>query len=283
MANPITSKYVGLILTQDQITIIDSNQYPRIKQYEPFFACRSSGKYFYAATNINGKTVFLHNLIMENHLKDLAKYFTVDHKNRMPWNNTINNLRISDKREQSINTKTCNKNTSGFKGVYYVNPIKNRKNDQGSWMAYCRDENGKKITRSFSIYFYGDDIAWEKAVEQRLMMEVYYSHYFNALCLGESEEYQISYDDIYNNPDITIIDNNERISKRNNSGTKGIYYRKPYSNRKGAWIANYYKNKKQKTRSFSGLSDDNNIKTMAIECLEKKIMKGKNYQICRNR
>ena len=43
----------------------------------------------------------------------------IDHKNGIPWDNSINNLREADKVLNGINREKPRNNTSGYKGVSY--------------------------------------------------------------------------------------------------------------------------------------------------------------------
>jgi hypothetical protein len=66
----------------------------------------------------------------------------VDHVNRNPFDNRLENLRIVTSEENNRNkTKPCN-NISGNMGVY------KRKN---RWVAQINDNNNKKISKTFTI------------------------------------------------------------------------------------------------------------------------------------
>lgn len=67
----------------------------------------------YAKAYINGKNVFVHNLIMKNSPLGL----TPDHIDGDGLNNQRDNLRLASRSEQQANTRVYNTNTSGYRGV----------------------------------------------------------------------------------------------------------------------------------------------------------------------
>jgi len=84
--------------------------------------CCSDG---YAATRTSGSTTqqFFHNLAM----KHIPTNITVDHINRNGLDNRKSNLRLVDRRIQSINRGIKSNNTSGVTGISYKDP--------GAWVA----------------------------------------------------------------------------------------------------------------------------------------------------
>jgi hypothetical protein len=64
-----------------------------------------------------GKTFMLHRAIYEMHNGKIPEGFYIDHIDRNPLNNKIENLRLASKSESKINTRTPRNNTTGYKGV----------------------------------------------------------------------------------------------------------------------------------------------------------------------
>ncbi len=90
----------------------------------------------------------------------------IDHKDGNPFNNTIENLSIKTQRDNILNSSMASNNTSGETGVY-LNYDKRKVPWVKRWTAYWVDVNGKKKTRWFSCARYGEEVAFELAVEAR--------------------------------------------------------------------------------------------------------------------
>jgi hypothetical protein len=71
----------------------------------------------YLQTEVFGKTFMVHRIIYEMHSGEIPDGMYVDHIDRNPLNNRIENLRAVDKALSKINTKTPVTNTTGYKGV----------------------------------------------------------------------------------------------------------------------------------------------------------------------
>lgn len=83
------------------------------------------------------KNHLVHRLVVEAFIGTIDKKMRVDHIDRNPLNNHVDNLRICTIQQNTWNSRTKNTNTSGYKGVY-ATPSKKR------WYA--------------SIYHYGKQI-----------------------------------------------------------------------------------------------------------------------------
>lgn len=141
-------------LTDGQNTYIDKEDIEIIEAHLWCASkCRNS---WYVLTRINGKTFQLHNAIM-NHIPD---ELTVDHIDQNPLNNRRNNLRIVNKKLQSMNRRTPSTNSSGVKGVTYDTTTK-------SWRAQVGGNGNRVASQSFSIALYGEDNAKQLAIEFR--------------------------------------------------------------------------------------------------------------------
>ena len=76
----------------------------------------------YKTTKINGKIYKVHRLIFLMHYGYLPKF--VDHKDKNPSNNKIENLRDATHSENQLNSKIPKNNTSGIKGVSWNSLVK---------------------------------------------------------------------------------------------------------------------------------------------------------------
>ena len=85
----------------------------------------------------------------------------IDHINRKPYDNRLENLRIVTTRQNLRNCSISKNNTTGTTGV-----IKQGK----KWcynVARINDNNGNRLSKSFSIKKYGEEEAKRMAIEQR--------------------------------------------------------------------------------------------------------------------
>ena len=117
----------------------------------------------------NKKTYPVHRFIWQIVYGDLEPTATIDHIDRDKTNNLISNLRKVSLKEQSKNKSKPKNNTSGFVGV-----CRNRKHyPKGGagfidyYVARWYDETGTLRGKHFRIDLYGEDIAYEMAVEYR--------------------------------------------------------------------------------------------------------------------
>jgi hypothetical protein len=133
--------------------------------------CSSTG---YAVTNTSGTTTlqFFHNMVMRH----IPTHITVDHINRNSLDNPKSNLRLVDRRIQTINQGIKSNNTSGVTGVSY-----DKRGDR--WMAIWRDIDGNQCHKYFSSKKYGNDIARTRAIEHCQRMIQSLPHYREALQL----------------------------------------------------------------------------------------------------
>lgn len=126
---------------------------------------KPSPKNSYGHLNIdlckNGKrkSYLLHRLVGFAFCDNPNNYNCIDHIDRNPKNNHYENLRWVTHSQNSRNKTTYKNNRSGKQGVSF-------KNDSKSWKAKINND-GKEITRSFSIKKYGIDNAKERAVDWR--------------------------------------------------------------------------------------------------------------------
>lgn len=100
-------------------------------------------------TTIRDKPYLIHRLIWIWHNGYIPFGYEVDHIDKNPLNNKIENLRLSSKRENLMNNKRCK---TSFPGVYFINGKK-------PWAA--------KIYYNGSLINIGSFFTLEEAVEAR--------------------------------------------------------------------------------------------------------------------
>jgi hypothetical protein len=85
----------------------------------------------YAKVCINYKTYYLHRLIFLYHHGYLPK--EIDHIDRDKTNNRIENLRVCSREQNIVNSHTCKRNRSNYKGVSY-------QKSSGKYRAFFRGQ-----------------------------------------------------------------------------------------------------------------------------------------------
>jgi len=131
----------------------------------------------YAATSTSGSAnqQFFHNLVMKHIPTDI----TVDHINRNGLDNHKSNLRLVDRRTQTINWGIKSTNTSGMTGVSYYKKSKR-------WVAEWWDRDGNQCRKCFSLNKYRNKGAKAMAIEHCSWMIQSLPHYREALQLDEA-------------------------------------------------------------------------------------------------
>lgn len=124
-----------ILFNQDEFALISDEDFPLVSLYRWQI---HRGKYTsYAATKINGHTVYMHRLILG--LKKGTKTIA-DHKDGNGLNNQRSNLRKCTRSQNAMNSRMCENNKTGYKGVFVVsNPtLKTPK-----WQAQIKIKNKK--------------------------------------------------------------------------------------------------------------------------------------------
>lgn len=110
---------------------------------------------------INGTTVGIHKIIYVLFHGTLENGTVIDHVNRDPSDNRVENLRAVPQKINSRNRSMSVLNKSGVTGVH-----REERNGLSYWIAAWR-ENDKHRTKRFSIKLLGEEKAKELAIEYR--------------------------------------------------------------------------------------------------------------------
>jgi hypothetical protein len=122
-------------LTQGQYALVSPHRYDYLMKRKWCAVWCKGTRSFYASCFENGRVVKMHRLILG---LDVGDSPTGDHKESGDTlNNTDENLRFADRREQQYNKRKPSHNTSGYKGVSFHKK-------SGRWMAVIRVD-GKQI------------------------------------------------------------------------------------------------------------------------------------------
>lgn len=95
--------------------------------------------------------------------KQISTDMVVDHIDGNPLNNNINNLRLISFADNARNRAISSRNISGVVGVYK----KQTKRDGIQWVATWQDHTGKKKRLHFSVFKFGETVAFEMACAAR--------------------------------------------------------------------------------------------------------------------
>lgn len=100
-------------LTQGKFAYVDDEDFERVNQYKWYFSKNKWGGY--AQRNMLKKTILMHRFILNP-----SKNMEIDHKNSNGLDNQKMNLRICTSTENKHNASLRKDNTSGYKGVYWI-------------------------------------------------------------------------------------------------------------------------------------------------------------------
>ena len=97
---------------------------------------------------------------------EIPEGIIVDHIDGNPFNNSIDNLKIKTQPDNRLNSRKHSNNTSGETGVYLAFDKRTDKHRE-RWVAYWIGIDGKKKSKSFSCDLYGQQKAYDLAVQHR--------------------------------------------------------------------------------------------------------------------
>ena len=202
-------RWIYIHLTRGRRTIIDIEDYPRVKQQCKWLARKKKNKYYAEGEIINkdGKKqqIYLSHFIL-NFDKDLpeSKGMVVDHKNRDPEDNRKRNLRVVTRQINAFNISPRENSKTGVVGIYeyqYGYSIK-WSEDGETFMKYFPLGKNDKMTVFWEAYdFYFNTIS---------NIELYRQ----AFCFDEPEQNNGTPDDYIDEDDYEYIIN-PRMKNRN--------------------------------------------------------------------
>jgi hypothetical protein len=144
---------VSLSERNDKWMIMNAGQRTIDLLTDHIFCCSNQ----YAMTNDHaGSTIKIHTLLM-----DTPEGLCIDHKNQNPYDNRVENLRITTHLQNMRNKRAYTNNTSNYTGI-----ARRVINNIGIWRAFINDDNGT-IEKTFSCRKYGERDAKMLAIEQR--------------------------------------------------------------------------------------------------------------------
>ena len=148
---------VGYTYNTNKPFYFDKEDYDKIKNYcwiESHLHIKEQYHYIISTTR-DGHTYMLSRIVMGLTDKNLV----VDHINHDVTDNRKDNLRIGNYSQNSWNTNTSNKNTSGFRGVYWCEELQ-------AYRAYIQENKNRHWLGVFKVF--------EDAVRARLEAEEKY-------------------------------------------------------------------------------------------------------------
>lgn len=154
-----------IILTMNQVAVVDDQDYEWLSKFLWFAAWRKETKSYYAMSRDNaGRVLLMHRLILGLDRDDPRQG---DHiKSGQTLLNTRGNLRIATSQQNQWNARIRSDNTTGFKGVSFE---KRRRN----WRAVLQVEGKQRYIGSFktpeAAY-----AAWTEAARK------YHGEFFNS-------------------------------------------------------------------------------------------------------
>ena len=121
---------------------------------------KDKGGYLNVKLRKEGKsyTKRIHRLVAETLIKRIKGKNEIDHINQIKTDNTVENLRWVNKRENSINKGLQNNNKSGVKGVSYDNYY-------NKWRGEINISKGKRKRKYFKSK--EDAIKWREDMETK--------------------------------------------------------------------------------------------------------------------
>ena len=110
---------------------------------------RSNGTKAAPQVELNGVAYFVHRVIWEMFNDKIPEGMIIDHIDGDPWNNKINNLRMTVQKVNAENMRMRSDNKSGTTGVHWYKP------HNITYATGCVQIDGKPVQKYFSTKTYG--------------------------------------------------------------------------------------------------------------------------------
>lgn len=127
---------VTIRLSRELVAVVNESDEPILSAHKWY--AKPDGNTFYAVTRVNGKTTYMHRLLLGS-----AVATFVDHKDGNGLNNARSNLRECTKAENSRNASKRRDGSSPYKGVSWYRWT-------GRWVARIQVDNKAKHLGYFS-------------------------------------------------------------------------------------------------------------------------------------
>ena len=125
----------------------------------------------YIRISRENKIYLMHRWIWEQIYGPIPDGWEIDHINGVRTDNRLENLRCVPQAVQMRNRAKRNDNSSGVQGVSRWETTRRGNQKVSMWRAVAIDRNGKQIIKTFSVKKYGEELAFQFAVEARKQME----------------------------------------------------------------------------------------------------------------
>lgn len=116
-----------------------------------------------------GYSYKVHRVIWYLHHGKIPEKYTIDHIDRNRQNNNISNLRCVPSSINGKNRTINENNKTGINGIAY-SEFYNHRGTLIKRYVVCLTANRKRYSKSFSIIKYGNEIAWDKAIEYKMQL-----------------------------------------------------------------------------------------------------------------
>lgn len=109
------------LINSNKVTLVDDKDYKIVSKFKWRLSGNGYVKHVFYYVDANGilkqKTIYLHRFIYSLHNSKIPKRLFVDHVDRNPLNNQLDNLRLATQRQNSRNNSTPVTNNSGYRNV----------------------------------------------------------------------------------------------------------------------------------------------------------------------
>lgn len=242
------SEYITIPLTKNQFAIVDIADSVEVNKHSWSAVYCKSTKSYYARTEIKGKTVYLHNFLLNHDPSESKNKITVDHVNRDTLDYRRDNLERRTKAQQMINRGIFTTNTSKRTGVSFNNAMQ-------AWISFY-NKDGKTIQNVFTIKKYGIKDSRIEAENHRYLVEHTLDDYSIALSLNKKKL------DIVSEEEKNDMANRLNTKKKERTKTSeyiGVHFDESCN----SWVSTWFHNGKQQKKRFKIGHGDNKTSIIA--------------------
>ena len=153
-------------LSKGKYAIVDEEDYFYVSQFKWWYNNRYAVRDDYSSGKRKG--ILMHRLIYELHFGSIPEGILIDHIDRNPLNNRLENLRLATKQQNAQNHNKLKNNSSGFTGickVVYKRQYKDKIYTYEKWQAAIIKDRGKKTEKRYVKDFDYTDEGFKQAKE----------------------------------------------------------------------------------------------------------------------